>query len=221
MHLYEQVAIYNRYSHLGTVTVDHPGPAALSADDLHRAALAVVNDGLEAGAAVLEPFAYPPFGPIQLKAASAQRSLSTKQRADARVLQRDGFRCRYCGGQLVIRAAHELFATLYPNIYPYHSHGKLGYYHPAQWWLEYGSDHVLPRARGGPDADDNRVAACWWHNDQKRDLDPADYLSTHELKENLPSWSGLTDLYPAMWRTAGRPDADRHRKHADFWSTGT
>lgn len=146
-----------------------PGAAALTARDLRRAAEAILVGGVDAGAAVLAPFAYRSIGPVKLTDAGAQTTLTPKQLLDAQVLERDRFRCRYCHGRLVPRVVHELFATLYPDLYPYHSNGKKGYYHPAQWWLEYARDHVNPKSGGGADTADNCVAACWWHNDRKRD----------------------------------------------------
>ncbi len=176
MELNQRIAIFNQYSVGQVVTADSPGGAALTAAHMRSVAEATIEHGTEAGQELLQPFAVSPLGPIKLRAPGSSTKLNAKERRGAEVLIHDEFKCRYCDSDLIIRAAHELLATIFPQQYPYHSNGKIGYYHPAQWWLEYACDHVVPRSRGGTDAVPNRVAACWWHNDRKRNLSLERYL---------------------------------------------
>lgn len=65
------------------------------------------------------------------------------------VLERDGFRCRYCG--VALR--------------PY----RQGREHDDD---EATVDHIVPRSRGGADEATNMVACCWRCNQDKADTVP-------------------------------------------------
>jgi hypothetical protein len=117
---------------------------------------------------------------------------TTFQRLRFRVLNRDGFTCRYCG-----RAA--------PTV-------------------ELVVDHVVPRAAGGTDTEDNLVTACVDCNAGKADLPLRD--ATHVA----PRHTSVEDLI-ARWRHAGtqlnhksargrkigEPPRDTHERAAAVW----
>ncbi len=200
MELSQRIAIFNRYSVNQVATAESPGGAALTAARMRSVAEAAIEQGVEAGREMLQPFAVSPLGPVKLRAPGSSTKLNAQEQRDAEVLIRDEFKCRYCDGDLIMRAVHELFATILPQQYPYHSNGKIGYYHPAQWWLEYACDHVVPRSRGGTNDIQNRVAACWWHNDPSGISVRRDSCRTPSHRRHRP---------PLVSRTSTRPCGER------------
>lgn len=78
--------------------------------------------------------------------------MTIKKSARRAVYERDGLKCRYCGKQLktsfgrpfVINGPDSLIATI---------------------------DHVVPRAKGGTNAQTNLVTSCWPCNLEKGDGD--------------------------------------------------
>lgn len=85
------------------------------------------------------------------------RNISLDVRAAA--LQRDGYRCRYCGIPVVPADIRKLAHRWYPDAVPWEP------YDPAKQhaafaccWLQF--DHVVPHSHGGRSSLDNVVVAC-------------------------------------------------------------
>jgi 5-methylcytosine-specific restriction endonuclease McrA len=77
----------------------------------------------------------------------------------AAVLQRDGYRCRYCGIPVVHSDIRKQAHRLYPDAVPWDS------YDPAKehaafacLWLQF--DHVVPHSHGGRSSVENVVVSC-------------------------------------------------------------
>ena len=190
------------------------------ADILTATAIAVANNGLEAGAAALDPIA----GQIwmgRLTATSRPCAASDEPRPRvrdenlrARVFVRDRFRCTHCGGRAVPRSILVAIHDLFPSAIPYDAHYTRGLVHPVFWALAPEADHVYPHAYGGENALENLTtvhAAC---NTRKSD----------GLVENPPktaatqptdAWYGLASFYPALI-AAGAAEV-RQRYHRE-WS---
>ncbi len=75
------------------------------------------------------------------------------------VLERDGFRCRFCGIPVVDAEIRRIAHGLYPKSVPWDS-SEVRRQHAgfAVMWLQY--DHVVPHSHGGRTAEDNLVITC-------------------------------------------------------------
>lgn len=136
---------------------------------------------------------------------------SSSRRLLARVYQRDGWRCRYCGRRVVVPGILEIMGTLFPSDFPFppgHNMPTNGT-HPAAIRMYPNVDHVLPGSQGGSwTADDNLVTACTICNQKK-----GDRLGWTCGALSVDHWDGLAHYYRALIeRIAMR------RYHADWLS---
>ena len=157
-------------------------------EHIERAIKATIADGLEAGAEALAPIAFTPFD------VPSRSAIRTKTRCA--VFRRDGFRCRYCGGEVIPTPIMELVAGLYHHLFPWVSDGwPGGKTHPAFILRSPFIDHVDPHAWGGPNDLCNLVTACNPCNAIKADLTLQQL--NWELRE-IPKpdgWDGLVSYY--------------------------
>lgn len=95
--------------------------------------------------------------PIPRDQRDRDRSISMATRRA--VLERDGYRCRYCGLPVVPAEIRKIAHTLYPEEVPWVS-SDLRRQHAgfAVLWLQY--DHVVPHSHGGTSQIDNVVITC-------------------------------------------------------------
>jgi len=171
-------------------------------ETIDSAIRALLASGLEAGREALLEIAYPHR--------ELPRRPGVPKALAARVYLRDHFTCRYCGGRVILTSVMEVLAGVYSDIFPFHRSWKGGLTHPAIISRSAVIDHVDPGAWGGDWlAESNLVTACWPCNSRKGDLTLAQ-LSWSVQPVNETPWAGLTDLYPALWRTAGRPNPTLH-----------
>ncbi len=75
------------------------------------------------------------------------------------VLDRDGYRCRYCGIPVVDAEIRKIAHGLYPESVPWH-YNDVRRQHAgfAVMWLQY--DHVKPWSHGGRTNEENLVVSC-------------------------------------------------------------
>lgn len=111
------------------------------------------------------------------------------------VLERDGYRCRYCGLPVVSAEIRKIAHRLYPQEIPWMSSIPAEQHSAFQvTWLQY--DHVVPHSHGGRSSEDNVVISCALCNFGKdgftlRQLD----LEDPRLREPIPtSFDGLERL---------------------------
>jgi 5-methylcytosine-specific restriction endonuclease McrA len=107
------------------------------------------------------------------------------------VLQRDGYRCRYCGIPVVPAAIRKLAHRLYPDAVPWDRDPAKEHAGFMCLWLQF--DHVVPHSHGGRSTVDNVVIACAVCNFGKdeytlRQLDVADPRLTPPISS---AWDGL------------------------------
>lgn len=75
------------------------------------------------------------------------------------VLERDGFRCRYCGIPVVSADVRKLARQHYPDAVPWHGTDPSRQHAGFQClWLQY--DHVVPHSHGGRSIMENVVISC-------------------------------------------------------------
>lgn len=129
------------------------------------------------------------------------------------VLERDGYRCRYCGLSVVHADIRKIAHKLYPSEVPWNSRNSAEQHSGFQVsWLQY--DHVKPHSHGGRSTLNNVVVSCALCNFGKdrftlRQLD----IEDPRLSPSVPSeFDGLERLrateQPPIIRTPS------HKKNA-------
>jgi 5-methylcytosine-specific restriction endonuclease McrA len=122
-------------------------------------------------------------------------------RAEVRreVIQRDGYRCRYCGIPVISADVRRFLARQYPesvlwDVYdPSKQHAGL-----SCMWLQF--DHVLPHSHGGRSNPENVVVTCALCNFGKHGFTLRQLgLSDPCLRPPIAvTWDGLERLRPAV-----------------------
>jgi HNH endonuclease len=179
-----------------------PPPADDYPDAIEMAIGALFEKGRPAGARALAAIAFPPR--------EIERRPSLSKRLQARIMCRDRFLCRYCGGKVIPTPIMELLAGFYPELFPYHPNWKGGLTHPAVVARSAAIDHVVPGSIGGDwMVETNLVTACWPCNSRKGDLS-LEQLGWQLLPVPSEGWDGLIRYWRAMWRKAGKPSPSKH-----------
>lgn len=169
--------------------------------------MAMLTDGVEAGAKALAQIAYP--------RRSIPKRPTLSRAVQGRVFRRDHFACRYCGGWLMPAPLMELIGEIYPDAFPFHPNWKGGQTHPAFLSRSAVIDHVVPGSAGGDWTDlENLVTACWPCNARKADF-TLEQLRWQLREIPTDAWDGLVGNYPALWRLAGEPKPAYHRDWMD------
>lgn len=110
----------------------------------------------------------------------------------AAVLQRDGYRCRYCGIPVVHADIRKLACRLYPDAVPWDQFDPMKQHAGfACLWLQF--DHVVPHSHGGRSSSDNVVISCALCNYGK-DKYTLRQLNLADPRQTLPTstlWDGL------------------------------
>lgn len=119
-----------------------------------------------------------------------RRGFSKKQSIE--IFVRDRFVDRYSGELLINPGVLRIFSELFPDEFPFHSHGKLDESHIAHWELMPTVDHIVPLAQGGKHEPSNWVTTSMFRNLAKRNSTLAQL--GWELLETDPSlqWDGLS-----------------------------
>ena len=108
-----------------------------------------------------------------------------------KVFLRDGFVDRYSGSRLVFPGVLRILAIRLPGEFPYHSNWKMTATHLAFWELSPTVDHIVPIARGGPDAHDNWVTTSMLRNSAKANWTLEELDWSLQPPGDLASWDGL------------------------------
>lgn len=163
-----------------------PPPDDNFPDVLDSVIKATVNGDTARAESELAPIVF------RAEARATRPSLSTKVQAE--VFVRDGFRCRYCGGRVILIPVMRVLSGIFPEQFPYHSNWKSDVTHPAFWARSACLDHIEPGSLGGDWKDpENLATACWPCNARKGDRTLED-LGWDLLPIPEPDdWDGLTD----------------------------
>ena len=141
----------------------------------------------------------------------SDRRPSITRTVSARIFTRDHCRCRYCRRPCLPPSILRLISTIWPEVVPYHAHGKMTHAHVAYWTVLASIDHVHAGSMGGDWRDEtNLVTACWACQQAKGNSNLARLRWTLHEPERLADWDGLIETYPALWAVAGHPDPSIH-----------
>lgn len=113
-----------------------------------------------------------------------------------KLIQRDYFRCRYCGIPVVRQEVRARIREAYPDAVRW---GRRNCEQHAAFqcmWLTY--DHVVPFERGGDNSLQNVVVSCWPCNGGKAQyaLEELGLLDPRQSPAVKSDWSGLEEFKP-------------------------
>lgn len=118
----------------------------------------------------------------------------------ALVFARDHYVCSYCGKLTICPPALRYLSEYFPDLVPYHPHGKWDLTHPLYWEAYASCDHLVPLARGGSENVENLVTSCYKCNTIKSSwlLDELGWVR----KAVTPNeWDGLSGLFMQAMQT--------------------
>lgn len=111
------------------------------------------------------------------------------------VVQRDGFRCRYCSLYVIPDTVRKGLAQDYPNEVPWGATNASQHAAFQALWLQY--DHIVPLSGGGANDPSNVVVTCAACNFLKWDYHLGE-LGLTDPRTRFPvtsCWDGLTRLF--------------------------
>lgn len=124
------------------------------------------------------------------------RDLRTKLRMPSsaelkRLLDRDGFHCRFCGIPLVQANVRAKLHRTYPNEARWGDRNAEQHAGLQAMWLQF--DHLVPHARGGTNAYENMIVTCAPCNNGRSNLtiEEAGLSDPRDRKPVSSSWDGL------------------------------
>jgi len=94
--------------------------------------------------------------PLSKELRSKERLATTSDKA--RIHQRDGYNCRFCGMPIIRRETRARIKAIYPTALTWGSKDVEQHAAFQAMWAQY--DHVVPHARGGPTILENLVLTC-------------------------------------------------------------
>lgn len=109
----------------------------------------------------------------------------------AKLIERDGFHCRFCGIPVVRAEIRMLMRTMYPEAVRWGSRNADQHSGFQALWLTY--DHLLPHARGGSSDLENMLVTCQPCNCGRSNLTLDEVgLADPRLREPIRSaWDGI------------------------------
>lgn len=114
------------------------------------------------------------------------------------VWKRDNWICKYCGDPVFFAPTLKLLNELSPGHGYYHPSGKEGSILPLFQWKWASVDHIKPVSKGGDNAIDNYVTACWECNLKYTDSLDKPASNVNNKKAIAVNWDGLSSLYPKL-----------------------
>lgn len=123
-----------------------------------------------------------------------QRGLKVSSTVKRRLVDRDGFLCRYCSLPVIPSTVRDALRQAYPSSVGWGSTNAAQHSAFQALWLQY--DHVVPLARGGVNDETNLVVCCAACNFMKWNYCLAEIGLTDPRSRPVvsTSWDGLTRL---------------------------
>ena len=133
----------------------------------------------------------PPSLPYELRPTPRAPVLETKRK----VVERDGYRCRFCGIPVIDPKLRDKLRKLYPNALRWARPNARQHSAFQCMWLQY--DHVLPNSRGGDSSIENLVVTCSACNfgRMERTLEEVGLQDPRLHPVTRSSWDGLERLF--------------------------
>jgi 5-methylcytosine-specific restriction endonuclease McrA len=124
----------------------------------------------------------------------------------AGVFARDSYICGYCGRKTICPPALRYLSWHFPDLIPYHPHGKWELTHPLYWTAYASCDHIIPVARGGTGEIDNLLTSCYKCNTMKSTW-LLEELGWERYSAPAAAWDGVSRLFVQAMSTAPIDDA--------------
>jgi hypothetical protein len=111
-----------------------------------------------------------------------------------RLFERDGWRCRFCGVRVMLRASIKVFDAACPDEIRWT--GPQSLQHPAFRACCASADHIVPHSRGGSNDNDNLVTACGPCQFGRNQwlLEEVSLSDPRQRPPIIDGWDGLTRL---------------------------
>lgn len=126
-------------------------------------------------------------------------------RQEQEIFTRDGWRCRFCGIKVICKAARSILGRLFPV--EAHFSGPEFKRHTALYSMASSLDHVVPHSRGGKNAEENFVTACYCCQFGRGEwlLEEMELQDPRERPPALDSWDGLSRIVAAQPNNLYKP----------------
>ena len=115
-----------------------------------------------------------------------------------KLVERDGYHCRWCGIPVISAKARDLLKKKYPKIFRWGPANADK--HAAFQAMILSEDHVIPRSRGGQNLMDNLIVSCSPCNSGRGDFLPQEMCLTPPVPQQGPwitsDWDGLIRILP-------------------------
>ena len=115
-------------------------------------------------------------------------------REQKEIFERDGWRCRFCGVNVVCKSARSLLTSQFSIKSIWTSIDLQG--HSALYAMASSIDHVIPHGRGGNNERSNLVTACYCCQFGRGEstLEEVELLNPLLRNPHVDSWDGLSRL---------------------------
>jgi hypothetical protein len=135
-----------------------------------------------------------PYAPKVRKASLARARVKERmpsQFLQAQLHKRDGFRCRYCGVQVIRKVVREYFRAQYPTLKLWGRKNCEQHAAFQAMWAQY--DHVTPHSSGGANDMENLIVTCAPCNFAKMDftLEECGLVDPRPRAFDIGTWDGL------------------------------
>ena len=129
----------------------------------------------------------PPVLPASRRVSARMPTLSSKRK----LIERDGYHCRYCGIPVIDEKVRKAVMQAYPDELRWGRKNSEQHSAFQCMWLTY--DHVLPYSRGGDNSYENIVVCCQPCNCGKEDatLSELGLIDPRTVRPRRSEWDGL------------------------------
>lgn len=130
--------------------------------------------------------------PAYLPVKQRQQLRMPGRQAEAQIIARDGFHCRFCGIPVIHKRIRERAKKLYPETVSWGSTNASQHAAFQAMWLQF--DHLVPHSRGGSNELDNLLITCAPCNYGRfhYTIEELDLMNPFNREPIKSSWDGLS-----------------------------